>query len=168
MDRYCCGRSERIEIAHKLPLVRWAPWVSWATWSPWASSVSYHSVVYSVVRLLGFVNRTMIRLEGVVCNEICVCVWMLWLAVFALLALCLRVCVCWCVFLRKRMWSECKQRVSLPEWSKGLRSGRNVFGLVGSNPTADILPHTTTNFTLHNWNACDYLFMSHFISILAQ
>ena len=29
-------------------------------------------------------------------------------------------------------------RVSLPEWSKGLRSGRNVFERVGSNPTADI------------------------------
>ena len=28
--------------------------------------------------------------------------------------------------------------VSLPEWSKGLRSGRNVFERVGSNPTADI------------------------------
>ena len=27
--------------------------------------------------------------------------------------------------------------VSLPEWSKGLRSGRNVFERVGSNPTAD-------------------------------
>ena len=29
--------------------------------------------------------------------------------------------------------------VSLPEWSKWLRSGRNVFERVGSNPTADIL-----------------------------
>ena len=28
--------------------------------------------------------------------------------------------------------------VSLPEWSKGLRSGRNVFERVGSYPTADI------------------------------
>ena len=28
--------------------------------------------------------------------------------------------------------------VSLPEWSKGLRSGRNVFERVGSNPTADM------------------------------
>ena len=31
-----------------------------------------------------------------------------------------------------------KVSVSLPEWSKGLRSGRNVFERVGSNPTADI------------------------------
>lgn len=31
----------------------------------------------------------------------------------------------------------------MPEWSKGLRSGRNVFELVGSNPTADILLHFT-------------------------
>lgn len=38
------------------------------------------------------------------------------------------VCVCCCIC-----------AVSLPEWSKGLRSGRNVFELVGSNPTADIL-----------------------------
>jgi hypothetical protein len=27
------------------------------------------------------------------------------------------------------------------------------------------LPHTTTNFTLPTWNAWDYLFMSHLISI---
>ena len=33
---------------------------------------------------------------------------------------------------------NCVERVSLPEWSKGLRSGRNVFERVGSNPTADI------------------------------
>lgn len=26
----------------------------------------------------------------------------------------------------------------VPEWSKGLRSGRNVFALVGSNPTLRI------------------------------
>ena len=32
--------------------------------------------------------------------------------------------------------------VSLPEWSKGLRSGRNVFERVGSNPTADIFHRT--------------------------
>lgn len=46
----------------------------------------------------------------------------------------------------------------MPEWSKGLRSGRNVFELVGSNPTADILLHftrpvnasnTTSQSTLH-------------------
>ncbi len=35
------------------------------------------------------------------------------------------------------------QCVSLPEWSKGLRSGRNVFERVGSNPTADIFCRTT-------------------------
>ena len=32
----------------------------------------------------------------------------------------------------------CLYNVSLPEWSKGLRSGRNVFERVGSNPTADM------------------------------
>ena len=49
-------------------------------------------------------------------------------------------CVCGCVVVRVckcGLWWE--QRVSLPEWSKGLRSGRNVFERVGSNPTADIL-----------------------------
>ena len=36
-----------------------------------------------------------------------------------------------------------RQPVSLPEWSKGLRSGRNVFERVDSNPTAD------TTFRFH-------------------
>ena len=35
--------------------------------------------------------------------------------------------------------------VSLPEWSKGLRSGRNVFERVGSNPTADIFTDTSAS-----------------------
>ena len=51
----------------------------------------------------------------------------------------------WCrgvVRLRARGWvkkwvCESPRAVSLPEWSKGLRSGRNVFERVGSNPTAD-------------------------------
>ena len=58
-------------------------------------------------------------------------------------------CVCGCVVVRVckcGLWWE--QRVSLPEWSKGLRSGRNVFERVGSNPTADILlPRSATQRT---------------------
>ena len=38
--------------------------------------------------------------------------------------------------------------VSLPELSKGLRSGRNVFERVGSNPTADKTFDVTRNETL--------------------
>ena len=33
-------------------------------------------------------------------------------------------------------------QVGLPEWSKGSRSGRDVFVRVGPNPTADILCFT--------------------------
>ena len=61
---------------------------------------------------------------------------------------CLQCCCrrCLCEFEVLKVVERCRyRRVSLPEWSKGLRSGRNVFGLVGSNPTADILLRNTTN-----------------------
>ena len=41
--------------------------------------------------------------------------------------------------------------VSLPEWSKGLRSGRNVFERVGSNPTADIFTHNSRRHRSRSW-----------------
>lgn len=60
----------------------------------------------------------------------CVFVFALSLCVY-----CVYMVYCVCMLLRVfvRLVS-----VSLPEWSKGLRSGRNVFERVGSNPTADI------------------------------
>lgn len=49
----------------------------------------------------------------------------------------------------------CVVRVSLPEWSKGLRSGRNVFERVGSNPTADIfLRNEDKDKDSHNPRTC--------------
>ena len=43
------------------------------------------------------------------------------------------------------------ERVSLYEWSKGLRSGRNAFERVGSNPTADI-PFYRRSLTIKQGN----------------
>lgn len=45
------------------------------------------------------------------------------------------------------------RRVSLPEWSKGLRSGRNVFELVGSNPTADILLRIAAQYHAYHFSS---------------
>ena len=57
---------------------------------------------------------------------------------------CVRIRICTSLVsrrLKKRIFVICGEDsgelVSLPEWSKGLRSGRNVFERVGSNPTAD-------------------------------
>ena len=58
---------------------------------------------------------------------------MLLCCVLCVVVLCV---VLWVLAKRVCSWLVC---VSLPEWSKGLRSGRNVFERVGSNPTADIL-----------------------------
>ena len=49
------------------------------------------------------------------------------------------------------------EAVSLPEWSKGLRSGRNVFERVGSNPTADKSFAATTTKSCH---ACSHAVVS--------
>ena len=70
----------------------------------------------------------------VVCVALC-CVVFVCFVVGVLL--CLFVCVCFFKGLKKRGCCVICN-VSLPEWSKGLRSGRNVFERVGSNPTADI------------------------------
>ncbi|KAI9895132.1 hypothetical protein PsorP6_019013 [Peronosclerospora sorghi] len=44
-----------------------------------------------------------------------------------------------------------RSSVSLPEWSKGLRSGRNGFERVGSNPTAATDHCTSVSYSLLLW-----------------
>jgi hypothetical protein len=111
MDRYCCGRSERIGLAQKLPLVSWAPWAPWAPWSSLALSVSYHSVVYRVVRLIEVLWIGWWYVWKVLFVMRCVCVfdccdwWCL---------LCLR-CDCVCVFVCRGVYfckSACEVHVN--------------------------------------------------------
>ena len=54
---------------------------------------------------------------------------------------------------------NCVERVSLPEWSKGLRSGRNVFERVGLNPTADKSFAATTTKSCHAAHTLSFLLL---------
>jgi hypothetical protein len=97
-----------------------------------------------------FVFSVLVVSWGLVC-VVSVCVYCLWLWCVVVVVLCVGVVCCGvfveCVFM---LVCVCKVSVSLPEWSKGLRSGRNVFERVGSNPTADIfLPNRDNQTTTH-------------------
>jgi hypothetical protein len=66
------------------------------------------------------------------CREYC---WRVFVFALSLCVYC--VCIVYCGCMLSSVFVRLVS-VSLPEWSKGLRSGRNVFERVGSNPTADI------------------------------